>query len=111
MRTKERLTVEPDQTIKAAAWGYTSLAGALLGTAKGRIVAMTERGIYIFQSSYWRPGRPRHLAARYPVGSLPVHLNGWTLEVDGKRIVVHLHHRNRARGPVTLVTAGTGADR
>jgi hypothetical protein len=58
MKTIERLTVEPDETIRAAAWGYMSLAGALLGTAKGRIVAVTERGIYIFESSYWWPGKP-----------------------------------------------------
>ena len=36
MKTIERLTVEPDETIKdetikAVAWGYTSLAGALSG--------------------------------------------------------------------------------
>jgi hypothetical protein len=31
MKTIERLTVEPDETIKAVAWGYTSLDGALSG--------------------------------------------------------------------------------
>lgn len=107
MKTMERLAVEPDETIKAAAWGYTSLAGALLGTAKGRIVAVTERGIYSFESSYWRPAKPRRLVGRYPVGTVAARLHGWTLQVDGEQVVVHLRHRNRARRIVALAAAGT----
>ena len=45
--------LEPDETVRAATWGASSAIGALLGTAKGRIAAVTERHLYIFESSIW----------------------------------------------------------
>ena len=54
------LFLEPGETIRVAAWGPSSELGYLTGVGSGRIAAVTERHLYLFESSLWgRMGRAR----------------------------------------------------
>jgi len=44
------LFLEPGETIRAAAWGRSRGFGYLLGVGRGRIAAVTERHLYVFES-------------------------------------------------------------
>jgi len=44
------LFLESGETIRAAAWGPSSEFGYLLGVGSGRIAAVTERHVYVFES-------------------------------------------------------------
>ena len=35
--------------------------------------------------------------AKHAIGSVRIRLSGWVLHVGDERMVVHLHHRGRAR--------------
>ena len=92
------LFLEPGETIRAAAWGPSSEFAYLVGVGSGRIAAVTERHLYLFESPLWgRMSRARGVVAKHPIGSVPVRLRGWVLRVGDERMVVHLHHRRRAR--------------
>jgi len=92
------LLLESGETIRAAAWGPSSEFAILMGVGSGRIAAVTERHLYLFESPLWgRMSRPRGVVAKHPIGSVPVRLRGWVLRVGDERMVVHLHHRGRAR--------------
>ena len=100
------LFLESGETIRAAAWGPSSEFGYLLGVGSGRIAAVTERHVYVFESPLWgRMSRPRGVVAKHPIGSVRIRLSGWVLRVGDERMVVHLHHRGRARR-----VAGLAAD-
>jgi ABC-2 type transport system ATP-binding protein len=111
-----KVFLDPGESVKAAAWGANSLTGSLLGTARAHIVAVTDRNVYVFESARWRiPGmqlwygnQATGIVAVHRLGSVPVSLKGWTLRVGGEKVVLHLHHRKRARAIVTL---GTNAPR
>src|SRR5215471_5854979 len=90
--------LEPGETIRAAAWGPSSELAFLAGVGSGRIAAVTERHLYVFESPLWgRMSRPRGVVAKHPIGSVRVRLRGWALHVGDERMAVHLHHRGRAR--------------
>src|SRR5215831_5946164 len=90
--------LEPGETIRAAAWGPSSELAFLVGVGSGRIAAVTERHLYVFESPLWgRMSRPRGVVAKHSLGSVQVRLSGWVLRVGDERMVVHLHHRGRAR--------------
>jgi len=92
------LFLEPGETIRAAAWGPSSELAILMGVGSGRIAAVTERHLYVFESPLWgRMSRARGVVAKHAIGSVPVQLSGWVLRVGDERMVVHLHHRGRAR--------------
>ena len=92
------LFLEPGETIRVAAWGPSSELAYLIGAGSGRIAAVTERHVYVFESPLWgRMSRPRGVVAKHPVGSVRMRLNGWALHIGDERMVVHLHHRARAR--------------
>ena len=92
------LLLESGETIRAAAWGPSSEFAILMGVGSGRIAAVTERHLYLFESPLWgRMSRARRVVAKHPIGSVPVRLRGWVLRVGDERMVVHLHHRGRAR--------------
>src|SRR6516162_11685097 len=92
------LLLESGETIRAAAWGPSSEFAILMGVGSGRIAAVTERHLYLFESPLWgRMSRARGVVAKHPIGSVPVRLRGWVLRVGDERMVVHLHHRARAR--------------
>ena len=92
------LFLERGETIRAAAWGPSSEFGYLLGVGSGRIAAVTGRHLYVFESPLWgRMSRPRGVVAKHPIGSVRIRLSGWALRVGDERMVVHLHHRARAR--------------
>ena len=92
------LLLESGETIRAAAWGPSSEFAILMGVGSGRIAAVTERHLYLFESPLWgRMSRARGVVAKHPIGSVPVRLRGWVLRVGDERMVVHLHHRGRAR--------------
>jgi hypothetical protein len=92
------LFLEPGETIRAAAWGPSSELAFLMGVGNGRIAAVTERHLYIFDSPLWgRMSRPRAVVAKYAIGSVRIQLSGWVLRVGDERMIVHLHHRSRAR--------------
>jgi hypothetical protein len=42
--------LEPGETIRTAAWGPSSEFGYLMGVGSGRIAAVTERHLYVFES-------------------------------------------------------------
>ena len=44
------LFLEPGETIRAAAWRRSRGFGYLLGVRSGRIAAVTERHLYVFES-------------------------------------------------------------
>lgn len=90
--------LEQGETIRAAAWGPSGELAFLLGAGSGRIAAVTQRHLYVFESPLWgRMSRPRGVVAKHPIGSVPIQVSGWVLRVGDKRMVVHLHHRGRAR--------------
>ena len=92
------LFLEPGETIRVAAWGPSSELGYLTGVGSGRIAAVTERHLYLFESSLWgRMSRARGVVAKHPIGSVQMTLKGWALHVGDERMVVHLNHRGRAR--------------
>jgi ABC-2 type transport system ATP-binding protein len=105
--------LDPGESVRGAAWGADSLMRALLGTARAHIVVVTDRSVYIFESARWRIAglqmwygkHATGTVAEYPLGSVPVSLKRWTLRVGGERVVVHLHHRKRARAIITLANA------
>ena len=52
--------LEPGETIRVAAWGPSSGLSYLIGAGSGRIAAVTERHLYVFESPLWgRMSRPR----------------------------------------------------
>ena len=92
------LFLEPGETIRAAAWGPSSELAILMGVGSGRIAAVTERHLYVFESPLWgRMSRPRGVVAKYRIGSVRIRLSGWALHIGDERMAVHLHHRGRAR--------------
>jgi len=92
------LFLEHDETIRVAAWGPSSELAILTGVGSGRIAAVTERHLYLFASPLWgRISRPKGVVAKHPIGSVRMRLSGWALHVGDERMVVHLHHRGRAR--------------
>jgi hypothetical protein len=97
------LFLERGETIRAAAWGPSSELAYLIGAGSGRIAAVTQRHLYLFESPLWgRMSRPRGVVAKHPIGSMRIQLSGWVLRVGDERMVVHLHHRGRARRIVGL---------
>ena len=92
------LFLEPGETIRAAAWGPSSELAFRMGVGSGRIAAVTERHLYVFESPLWgRMSRPRGVVAKHPIGSVRIRLRGWVLRIGDERMAVHLHHRGRAR--------------
>ena len=92
------LLLESGERIRAAAWGPSSEFAILMGVGSGRIAAVTERHLYLVESPLWgRTSRPRGVVAKHPIGSVRIRLSGWALRVGDERMVVHLHHRGRAR--------------
>jgi hypothetical protein len=90
--------LEPGETVQLAAWGPSSGIRYVFALASGRIAAVTERHLYVFDSAIWgRMSRPRGVVAKYPIGAVRMRLRGWTLRVGEQRMIVHLHHRGRAR--------------
>src|SRR5262249_10208877 len=89
---------ESGETIRAAAWGPASELAYLIGAGSGRIAAVTQRHLYLFESPLWgRMSRPRGVVAKHPIRSVRIQLSGWVLRVGDERMVVHLHHGGRAR--------------
>ena len=92
------LFLERDGTIRVAVWGPSSELAYLLGVGSGRIAAVTERHLYLFESPLWgRMSRPKAVVAEHPIGSVRMRLSGWALHIGDERMVVHLNHRGRAR--------------
>ena len=92
------LFLESGETIRAAAWGPSSEFAIVVGVGSGRIAAVTQRHLYVFESPLWgRMSRASGVVAKHPIGSVPIRLRGWVLHVGDERMVVHLHHRARAR--------------
>jgi len=90
--------LEPGETIRAAAWGPSSEFGYLIGVGSGRIAAVTERHLYVFESPLWgRMSRATGVVAKHPIGSVRMKVSGWALHIGDERMVIHLHHRGRAR--------------
>ena len=58
------LFLEPGETIRVAAWGPSSELAILTGVGSGRIVAVTQRHLYLFESPLWgRMSRARGVVA------------------------------------------------
>ena len=92
------LFLEPGETIRVAAWGPSSELAILTGVGSGRIAAVTQRHLYLFESPLWgRMSRARGVMAKHPIGSVRMRLSGWALHIGDERMIVHLHHRGRAR--------------
>ena len=92
------LFLEPGETIRVAAWGPSSELAILTGVVCGRFAAVTQRHLYLFESSLWgRMSRARRVVAKHPIGSVRMRLSGWALHIGDERMIVHLHHRGRAR--------------
>ena len=90
--------LEPGETIRVAAWGPSSGLSYLIGAGSGRFAAVTERHLYVFESPLWgRMSRPKGVVAKHPIGSVRMTLSGWALRIGDERMIVHLHHRGRAR--------------
>lgn len=89
----------PAESLQLAVWGPDSaLKYFLTGTAKGRVVAISERNLYVFGSSAWgRMSKATSLIARHPLGSVPVRVHGWKVRAGDEQMMVHLHLRNRAQ--------------
>ena len=80
------LLLESGETIRAAAWGPSSEFAILMGVGSGRIAAVTERHLYLFESPLWgRMSRARGVVAKHPIGSVPVRLRGWVLRVGDEK--------------------------
>ena len=59
MTESASLFLESGETIRAAAWGPSSELAFLVGMGSGRIAAVTERHLYVFESPLWgRMSRP-----------------------------------------------------
>ena len=102
------LFLEPGETIRAAAWGPSSELAFLAGVGSGRIAAVTERHLYVFESPLWgRMSRPRGVVAKHRIGSVRIRLRGWTLHIGDERMAVHFHHRGRARQIAALAADGS----
>src|SRR5215471_18329182 len=102
------LFLEPGETIRVAAWGPSSELAYLIGAGSGRMAAVTERHVYVFESPLWgRMSRPRGVVAKHPIGSVRIRLRGWTLHIGDERMAVHFHHRGRARQIAALAADGS----
>lgn len=101
--------LEPGESLRLAVWGPDSgVRFILTGMARGRIVAVTERNVYVFGSSAWgRMSKATSLLARHSLGSVPVQVRGWGLRVGSEHLLVHLHHRSRARELSAMASAVT----
>src|SRR6516164_5704671 len=94
MTESASLFLESGETIRAAAWGPSSEFAILVGVGSGRITAVTQRHLYVFESPLWgRMSRPRGMVAKHRIGSVRMRLRGWALHVGDERMAVHLHHR------------------
>ena len=103
MTESASLFLESGETIRAAAWGPSSEFAILVGVGSGRIAAVTQRHLYVFESPLWgRMSRPTGVVAKHRIGSVRIRLRGWALHVGGERMAVHLHHRGRARRVAAL---------
>ena len=92
------LLLESGETIRAAAWGPSSEFAILMGVGSGRIAAVTQRHLYVFESPLGgRMSRASGVVAKHPIGSVRIRLSGWVLRVGDERMIIHLHHRGRAR--------------
>ena len=97
------LFLESGETIRAAAWGPSSELAILMGVGSGRIAAVTERYLYLFESPLWgRISRATGVVAKHRIGSVRMRLSGWALHIGDERMVAHLHHRGRARRIIGL---------
>ena len=65
--------LEPGESLRLAVWGPDSgVRFVLTGMARGRIVAITERNVYVFGSTAWgRMSKATSLLARHALGSVP----------------------------------------
>jgi hypothetical protein len=103
MSESASLFLESGETIRAAAWGPSSELAILMGVGSGRIAVVTERHLYLFESLLWgRMSRATGVVAKYRIGSVRMRLSGWALHIGDERMVVHLHHRGRARRIIGL---------
>ena len=98
MTESASLFLEPGETIRVAAWGPSSEFAIVVGVGSGRIAAVTGRHVYVFESPLWgRMSRPTRVVAKHLTGSVRIRLSGWALHIGDERMIIHLHHRGRAR--------------
>jgi len=77
---------ESGETIRVAVWGPTSELAFLMGVGSGRIAAVTQRHLYLFESPLWgRMSRPRAVVAKHPIGAVRIRLSGWVLRVGDEK--------------------------
>jgi hypothetical protein len=94
--------LEPGETVRAAVYGQTNVVppndvALLLRIAQGRIVAVTQRNLYVFRRGIFSFTKPKSLLAKYPLGSVTVSSHGTLLNVATERIYVHLFVQGWAR--------------
>ena len=114
---KARHHIEPDETIRNVMWGWEGapvsgqLRGwlLLLGVLKSRVVAVTDRNIYVFEGTRWTTTGVKGLIDKHPLGSVSVRYEGFRLFVGARTIQVDLFYRGRAQDIAALASGFEGS--
>jgi hypothetical protein len=94
---RARPFLKPGETVRTAVWGFTSVLGGELGYGKGRVVAVTEEKIYVFESKFLTTAlalrqipQPVRLLTSHSIGAVPVRARGSWLWIGDEKIVVNM---------------------
>jgi hypothetical protein len=112
---KARHHIEPDETIKNVMWGWEGapVSGQvrgwllLMGVLKPRVVAVTDRNLYVFQGTRVTTTGIKGVIAKHPLGSVPVRYDSFRLSVGDRVVQVDLFYRGRAQDIASLAS-GSG---
>jgi hypothetical protein len=112
---KARHHIEPDETIKNGMWGWEGapVSGQvrgwllLMGVLKPRVVAVTDRNLYVFQGTRVTTTGIKGVIAKHPLGSVPVRYDSFRLSVGDRVVQVDLFYRGRAQDIASLAS-GSG---
>jgi hypothetical protein len=109
---KARHHIDPDETIRNVMWGWEGapisgqLRGLLLlvGVLKSRVVAVTDRNLYVFEGTKWTTTGVKGVIAKHPIGSVSVRYDKFRLFVGDRTIQVDLFYRGRAQDLAALAS-------
>jgi hypothetical protein len=112
---KARHHIEPDETIRNVMWGWEGapvsgqIRGWLLlvGVLKSRVVAVTDRNVYVFEGTRWTTTGVKGLIAKHPIGSVSVRYDKLQLVVGDRTIQVDLFYRGRAQDIAALASGSS----
>jgi hypothetical protein len=109
---KARHHIEPGETIQNVMWGWEGapvsgpVRGWLLmmGLIKSRVVAVTDRNLYVFEGTRATTTGVKGVIAKHPLGSVPVRYDRFRLMIGDRVIQVDVFYRGRAQDIANLAS-------